>query len=89
MPGCNPTRREAVLTTAGVLFVGASSRAFAPPKFTPHDWRRDLRNPILPPGKDFDVGCCMNPFVLRRGDEYWLYYAGADKSGRQIGRAHV
>ena len=24
----------------------------------------------------------MNPFVLRRGDEYWLYYAGrADSSG--------
>jgi predicted GH43/DUF377 family glycosyl hydrolase len=23
----------------------------------------------------------MNPFVLRQGDEYYLYYAGADKSG--------
>jgi hypothetical protein len=25
----------------------------------------------------------MNPFVLRRGDEYWLYYAGADAQGRR------
>jgi predicted GH43/DUF377 family glycosyl hydrolase len=25
----------------------------------------------------------MNPFVLRRGDEYWMYYAGGDKSGHR------
>lgn len=25
----------------------------------------------------------MNPFVLRRGDEYWLYYAGGDKAGKR------
>jgi hypothetical protein len=55
------------------------------PAFNVHAWERDPRNPILPPGKPegggFDVGCCMNPFVLRRGEEYWLYYAGADKNG--------
>jgi hypothetical protein len=25
----------------------------------------------------------MNPFALRNGDEYWLYYAGGDASGRR------
>jgi hypothetical protein len=53
--------------------------------FDVHRWQRDPRNPILPPSavgsSGFDVGCCMNPFVLRRDDEYWLYYAGADRSG--------
>jgi hypothetical protein len=49
-----------------------------------HAWQRDGANPILPPGGGaFDVGCCMNPFVLRRDDEYWLYYAGADAQGRR------
>jgi predicted GH43/DUF377 family glycosyl hydrolase len=52
--------------------------------FQVHSWQRDARNPILPPGPAaFDVGCCMNPFVLRRDDEYWLYYAGADAQGRR------
>ncbi len=28
---------------------------------------------------------CMNPFVLRRGDEYWMFYAGGDsKDGLRI-----
>ncbi len=53
-------------------------------RFRVHAWRRDRRNPVLPPSKaGFDLGCCMNPFVLRRGDEYWLYYAGADAQGRR------
>lgn len=52
--------------------------------FEVHRWQRDERNPVLPPGPaSFDVGCCMNPFALRRGDEYWLYYAGADAQGRR------
>lgn len=57
-----------------------------PSPFRAHRWERDPRNPILPPGgAPFDVSCCMNPFVLRRGDEYWLYYAGGDAEGhRQI-----
>ena len=25
----------------------------------------------------------MNPFALRRGDDYWLFYAGADAQGRR------
>ena len=49
--------------------------------FKCHQWEKHPANPVLPPGGDFDVGCCMNPFVLRRGDEYWMYYAGADKQG--------
>lgn len=53
-------------------------------RFECHQWRKDERNPILPPGGGaFDVGCCMNPFVLRRDKEYWLFYAGADKQGRR------
>lgn len=50
--------------------------------FRVHRWERNPHNPVLPPGGgDFDVGCCMNPFALRVGDEYYLYYAGADRSG--------
>jgi predicted GH43/DUF377 family glycosyl hydrolase len=50
--------------------------------FRVHSWQRDPRNPILPPGGGpFDVGCCMNPFVLRVDDTYYLFYAGADKDG--------
>lgn len=54
--------------------------------FTTHDWQRDPRNPILPPGGGpFDVDCCMNPFALRRGDEYYLFYAGGDaKHARRV-----
>ncbi len=52
--------------------------------FRVHTWQRDSRNPVLPPGGGvFDVGCCMNPFALRRGNEYWLYYAGADASDKR------
>lgn len=52
--------------------------------FRVHSWLRDPRNPIFPPGGGwFDVGCCMNPHVIRRGDEYWLFYAGADKDGHR------
>src|SRR5262245_31517796 len=54
------------------------------PAFHVHAWQRDARNPVLPPGGGaFDVGCCMNPFVVRRADEYWLYYAGADAKGHR------
>jgi predicted GH43/DUF377 family glycosyl hydrolase len=50
--------------------------------FQVHQWRRDERNPVLPPGGGaFDKGCCMNPFVVVQGDEYFLFYAGADSSG--------
>ena len=52
--------------------------------FRTHAWLRDERNPVLPPGPSpFDVSCCMNPFVLRRDDEYWLFYAGGDKAGHR------
>ncbi len=48
-------------------------------------WIRDPRNPILPPDADSEVECnrCMNPFALRIGDEYHLYYSGADAEGYQ------
>ena len=50
--------------------------------FQVHRWQRDPRNPILPPGGgDFDKKCCMNPFIVRQGDDYYLFYAGADEKG--------
>lgn len=46
-------------------------------------WIRDSRNPIFPPGEpgSFDSTACMNPWVLKIGDEYHLYYAGGDDQG--------
>ena len=48
-------------------------------------WRRSPDNPVLPPrpGSDYDSTRCMNPFVVRAGDEYRLYYSGGDDEGRQ------
>ncbi len=47
-------------------------------------WERDPRNPILPPRPDeADSNRVMNPYVLRRGDQYQLYYSGGDRTGRQ------
>lgn len=47
-------------------------------------WERDPRNPILPPRPgEVDSNRCMNPWVLRQGDEYHLYYSGGDKAGAQ------
>jgi len=52
------------------------------PAFRVHNWERDPRNPILPPGPaDFDATACMNPFTIRQGDEYYLYYAGGTPQG--------
>ena len=56
----------------------------------PVSWRRDNRNPILAPrpGDAFDSARCMNPWVVRSGDQYQLYYSGGDGAGRQrIGMA--
>ena len=49
------------------------------------DWRRDPQNPVLPPqpGGAYDSTRCMNPFALRAGDEYRLYYSGGDAQGHQ------
>lgn len=74
--------------TTNEVIVSKSEHAASPetakPSFRVHQWQRDPRNPILPPGGGaFDVGCCMNPFVLRRGDDYWLFYAGADATGHR------
>ncbi len=52
--------------------------------FAIHAWQRDERNPILPPGpSSFDVSACMNPFVLRVADEYYLFYAGGNSAGKR------
>lgn len=46
-------------------------------------WVRDPRNPILPPQPDgIDASTrCMNPFVVRVGEDYRLYYAARDAQG--------
>ena len=50
--------------------------------FRVHNWKRDPRNPILPPGPaEFDATACMNPFVIRQGEEYFLFYAGGNAQG--------
>lgn len=51
----------------------------------PTKWIRDERNPVLPPrtGDNFDTTRCMNPWVIRSGDEYELYYSGGDAKGKQ------
>lgn len=50
------------------------------PQFTRHP-----ANPILPPLPKLphECSCCMNPYVLRKDDTYWLYYAGGDKDGHK------
>lgn len=77
------TRRQSFGVAAGLAVSAAVGRAAPAASFKPHDWKRDARNPVLPPGNDFDVKCCMNPFVLRRGDEYWLFYAGGGTDGKR------
>ena len=51
----------------------------------PHTWVRDARNPVLPPdpGLADESTRCMNPFVLRVGEQYRLFYSGGDAAGRQ------
>lgn len=74
----------AAISTSLTYGLSRLSAAEERKKFECHAWERDARNPILPPGGfEWDVSCCMNPFVLRRGDEYWLYYAGGDKAGKR------
>lgn len=69
---------------AGISTLAKAATAETKKPFRIHQWQRDGRNPILPPGGiPEDVGCCMNPFAIRQKDEYWLYYAGADKGGRR------
>ncbi len=91
------TRREALRQTlaasAGLMLSGAVASSGNPARadeaapakpFRVHAWQRDERNPVLPPSAaTFDATCCMNPFVLRRDDEYWLFYAGGDKAGHR------
>lgn len=51
--------------------------------FQVHNWQRDTHNPIFPPQETFDNSACMNPFVLNRENEYWMFYAGGDSDGHR------
>jgi predicted GH43/DUF377 family glycosyl hydrolase len=81
------TTRRQFHQTAIAIALGSAAVSHAAEdskKFQVHAWQRDTRNTVLPPGGfEWDVSCCMNPFVLRRGDEYWLYYAGGDKANKR------
>ncbi len=48
-------------------------------------FRRHPANPVLPPlaDKPLECGCCMNPWVLRDGDTWRLWYAGGDSDGHR------
>lgn len=48
--------------------------------FKIHRWMRNPRNPVFPPGKSYDCNGCMNPFVIRQDDTYWLFYSGIDET---------
>ena len=54
-------------------------------EFSRFNWQRDPANPVLPPDANLphESTRCMNPFVVTVGDEYRLYYSGADTAGVQ------
>jgi len=48
-----------------------------------HTWHKAKSNPVLAPGPEpFDVKRCMNPHLVREGDQYFLFYGGGDASGK-------
>ncbi len=51
----------------------------------PIQWTRDPGNPVLRPLEEgaVDRPRMMNPFCVRVGDQYRLYYAGGDGAGHQ------
>jgi len=75
------------LTGAGAVFAknsGNTGSGSSP--FRVHQWQRDARNPVLPPGdNDFDRNRCMNPYVVTREDlgEYWMFYSGSGPKRHQ------
>lgn len=76
--------QHAVAATAIAALPRTSRAADDDKPFRVHQWQRHENNPILPPGGGkFDVGCCMNPFVVVNNGEYWLFYAGADGAGHR------
>lgn len=71
---------------ADLLFGETAGEKGASEPFRVHDWKRDSRNPVLPPGdNEFDRNRCMNPFVVTREDlgEYWLFYSGSGRDRKQ------
>ncbi len=72
----------ALASAAGFQLWGCNTSAGTP--FQVHQWERDTRNPVFPPGGGtFDTGCCMNPFVIIHNDQYLLFYAGGDDKGNR------
>src|SRR4051794_8334891 len=86
MPLSRRSLLQSAVAVTGVCLVprlALAAEEKSEPKFQVHAWQRHERNPVFPPGTDFDASACMNPFVLRQEDEYWLFYAGGDKAGRR------
>ncbi len=48
-------------------------------------WVRDSHNPVIAPDPNsrYESSRCMNPYAVRIGDQYRLYYSGGDAQGRQ------
>ena len=82
-------RRDFLSQTAGLTIAGAflsscGTARHASSTFQTHDWKRDERNPVFPPGGGwFDTTACMNPFVVTHEGKYWLFYAGGDDKGHR------
>ncbi|MCP4787676.1 MAG: hypothetical protein GY903_16820 [Fuerstiella sp.] len=50
----------------------------------PVEWVRDSNNPVLAPRKgEFDATRCMNPWVVRDGQSYRLFYSGGGDDQKQ------
>ncbi|MEO2015925.1 MAG: hypothetical protein ABGZ53_16315 [Fuerstiella sp.] len=50
----------------------------------PVEWIRDRHNPVLAPRKgEFDSTRCMNPWVVRDGQSYRLFYSGGGDDQKQ------
>ncbi len=53
------------------------------PAFKAHTWTRDVSNPVLPLGADwYDAKALMNPYVIEKGDDYYLFYSGGSRDGK-------
>ena len=80
-----PTRRHFLQSSAAALAALATNVRGdgASPKVPLHRWQRAPANPIFVPRETYDSAGCQAPFVVRPNDEYFLFYGGIDKAGRQ------
>lgn len=69
---------------ANAVSANFSSEDDVHPRLKLHQWDRDARNPVFPPGKEwFDSDRAMNPFIVKHEEKYLLYYSGKASNGEQ------